>query len=320
MFWLVAITTVACMALSIVMVLRGTRNAQVMDRRLARLRARVVAVHGESQKRHKQGDGGFSLRMLSSGIMQLVSQLAPISAAERAKLRDLIIKSGFHRPEALLTFMLIKFSATLSSGILLGYLTWAGQWLGEYTSFLTSLLAGLGGAIVGGVLPEMGLNLIGNRRQRRLSTALPDALDLMTLCLESGLTFERTLSRVVQELAPMSPDLAREFSLAEAEMRLGAERKNVLNDLHLRTGVEGLRDLSTTIAQGERYGTPLAQSIKNIAEVERQQRAARIATQVERLPVLMSLPMLLLVTPGTLLLVAGPTFVSTMEMLGSIGK
>ena len=67
-----------------------------------------------------------------------------------------------------------------------------------------------------------------------MATALPDALDLMTLCLESGLTFERTLSRVVQELETMAPDLAREFALAEAELRLGADRKKVLNDLHVR--------------------------------------------------------------------------------------
>ena len=118
----------------------------------------------------------------------------------------------------------------------------------------------------------------------------------------------------------MAPDLAREVALAEAELRLGADRKTVLNDLHIRTGVEGLRDLATVITQGERYGTPLAQSMRNIAHSERQQRAARIEAQVARLPVLMSMPMLLLVTPGTLLLVAGPAFVSTMEMLGNLGK
>ena len=83
-----------------------------------------------------------------------------------------------------------------------------------------------------------------------MATALPDALDLMTLCLESGLTFERTLSRVVQELEPMAPDLAREFALSGAELQLGADRNAVLNDLHIRTGVEGLRDLSTTITPG----------------------------------------------------------------------
>ena len=320
MFWLVVITTLACMGVASVMVFRGTRNAQVMDRRLARVRVWAVAVYGEPQKRRKQEGGGFSLRLVSSALLNVSSRLIPVGAAERTKLKDLVMKAGFHRPDALSIFMTVKLVATLASGALLSFQMSAGQWLGEYTSTLTILLAGLAGAVMGGILPEMCLDRFSVRRQRRMATALPDALDLMTLCLESGLTFERTLSRVVQELEPMAPDLAREFALAEAELRLGADRKKVLNDLHVRTGVEGLRDLSTTITQGERYGTPLAQSMRNIAHSERQQRAARIAAQVDRLPVLMSMPMLLLVTPGTLLLVAGPAFVSTMEMLGNLGK
>ena len=320
MFWLVVITTLACMAVASVMVFRGTRNAQMMDRRLARVRVWAVAVYGEPQKRRKQEGGGFSLRLVSSALLNVLSRLVPVGAAERAKLKDLVLKAGFHRPDALSIFMTVKLAVTLASGALLSFQMSAGQWLGEYTSTPTILLAGLAGAVMGGILPEMCLDRLSIRRQRRMATALPDALDLMTLCLESGLTFERTLSRVVQELEPMAPDLAREFALAEAELRLGADRKRVLNDLHVRTGVEGLRDLSTTITQGERYGTPLAQSMRNIAHSERQQRAARIEAQVARLPVLMSLPMLLLVTPGTLLLVAGPAFVSTMEMLGNLGQ
>ncbi len=320
MFWLVVVTTLTCMTVASVMVFRGTRNAQVMDRRLARVRAWAVAVYGEPQKRRKQEGGGFSLRSVSSVLLNIASRLVPVGAAERAKLKDLVMKAGFHRPDALSIFMTVKLVVTLASGALLSFQMSAGQWLGEYTSTPTILLAGLAGAVMGGILPEMCLDQLSARRQRRMATALPDALDLMTLCLESGLTFERTLSRVVQELETMAPDLAREFALAEAELRLGADRKNVLNDLHVRTGVEGLRDLSTTITQGERYGTPLAQSMRNIAQSERQQRAARIETQVARLPVLMSMPMLLLVTPGTLLLVAGPAFVSTMEMLGNLGQ
>ena len=261
------------------------------------------------------GGGGFSLRLVSSALLNVASRLVPVGAAERAKLKDLVMKAGFHHPDALSVFMTVKLVVTLASGALLSFQMSAGQWLGEYTSTPTILLAGLAGAVVGGILPEMCLDRLGVRRQRRMATALPDALDLMTLCLEAGLTFERTLSRVVQELEPMAPDLAREFALSGAELQLGADRKNVLNDLHIRTGVEGLRDLSTTITQGERYGTPLAQSMKNIAQSERQQRAARIAAQVDRLPVLMSLPMLLLVMPGTVLLVAGPAFLTTIEVL-----
>ncbi len=319
MFWLVVISILTCMAVASVMVFRNTRNAQVMDRRLDWVRVWAVAVYGEPQKRRTQEGGGFSLRSVSAALLNIASRLVPVGAAERAKLRDLVMKAGFHRPDALSIFMTVKLVVTLVSGTLLGFHMAAGQWLGDYTSTPTILLAGLAGAVVGGILPEMCLNQLSTRRQRRMAAALPDALDLMTLCLESGLTFERALSRMVRELESMSPDLAGEFALAEAELRLGTDRKKVLNDLHVRTGVEGLRDLSTTIAQGERYGTPLAQSMRNIAHSERQQRAARIEAQVARLPVLMSMPMLLLVTPGTLLLVAGPAFVSTMEMLGNIG-
>ena len=107
-------------------------------------------------------------------------------------------------------------------------------------------------------------------------SALPDALDLMTLCLESGLTFERTLSRVASELQPIAPELARELTVVEAELWVGTDRKTVLDALYRRTEVEGLRDLATTIVQGERYGTSLAQSMHNIAHGERTQRAARI--------------------------------------------
>lgn len=318
MFWLIAILVVVCLAGVGALVFLGSRNAQVLDRRLARVRAWAVTVYGEPQKRRKQHGEGGGLRLVSSALLEVSSRLVPVGAAERAKLKDAVTKAGFHRPDALSVFMTVKLVVMLSSGVLLGWHASAGQWLGEYTSTPAILLVGLAGAVVGGILLETGLDRLGARRQGRMAAALPDALDLMTLCLESGLTFERTLARVARELEFMSPDLARELALSEAELRLGTERRNVLHDLHVRTGVEGLRDMASTITQGERYGTPLAQSMRNIAHSERQQRAARIETQVARLPVLMSLPMMLLVTPGTLLLVAGPAFVSTMETLGNM--
>ena len=93
----------------------------------------------------------------------------------------------------------------------------------------------------------------------------------------------------------------------------------MLQEFHARTEVEGLKDLATTLIQSERYGTPLTQSMKNIAQAERLQRAARIAAQAERLPVLMTLPMLLLVVPGTMFLIAGPAFLTAIKALGSLG-
>ena len=157
------------------------------------------------------------------------------------------------------------------------------------------------------------------RRAQRMGAALPDALDLTVMGLESGLTFERTLATVAGELEPIERNLAAEFRMMEAELRVGADRRAVLEGFRQRTDVEGLRDLAMTLMQSERYGTPLTQSMKNIAANERAQRAARIETAAQRLPVLMTLPMLFFVVPGTMCLVAGPAFLSAIQALGALG-
>ena len=302
-----------------------SRRLQVLDRRLTKVRARTMAARDEPEQRQKKDASGRLLSALRTGgldtfwtdVLNLAAILVPVGAEERAKLRQLITRAGFLHPDALSMFMTIKLIMTLALGVLVGLWAARAEWLGDYTALI--VLAGLAGAVVGGIMPEIGLRSLVTRRYNRLASALPDAFDLLTLCVESGLTFERSLVRVVQELKPLAPDIAREMAVLEAELRLGADRKNALRDLYTRTQVEGLRDLATTLIQGERYGTPLAQSMKNIARGERMQRAARITAQIERLPVLMSLPMLLLVTPGTVMLVAGPAFLLAMEALRNIG-
>ena len=292
-------------------------RSKVLDRRLRRVRTRARAVHDEPRTRARGTASGRPLHLkVLFGVLKSTSMLVPVGIDEREKLRRLLGKADFRQADALSVFMAIKLVVTLAGGLLTGFWAAYSELLGSYT--LLIIMAGLFGAVIGGMLPEMGLRYLVARRHRRMVAALPDALDLLTLCLESGLTFDRSLTRVAQELGSLTPDLAREFSQVEAELRIGADRKTVLNDLYARTEIEGLRDLATTIVQGERYGTPLTQSMQNIAASERLQRAARIAAQIERLPVLMSMPMLLLVTPGTILLVAGPGALMALEALRSL--
>ena len=299
------------------LVLQETRRVQVLDRRLSQVRAWAAAVYGEPAPRTRRQASGRPLHLrVSVGVLKFASLLVPVGTDERAKLNHLLRKAGFHQTDALAVFMSAKLVGTLAGGLLAGFQAAQTDLLGSYTGLI--VVAGLVGAVVGGIIPETGLRYLVTRRHTRMVTALPHALDLLSLCLESGLTFERSLTRVAQELVPLAPDLAREFGQVETELRIGAERRTVLQNLYTRTEVEGLRDLATTIVQGERYGTPLTQSMQNIARSERAQRAARIASQIERLPVLMSMPMLLMVTPGTVLLVAGPSFLMTLDALRSI--
>ena len=320
MFLIFATLALALMlAVTASFVFREIRRLQRLDRRLAGVREWAVTVYGKPERRQKRTGAPLSLHLYLTGVLNIAAMLVPVGTAERAKLRQLLIRAGFSQPDALSVFMAFKLIVTLGAGGLGGLLAARGHVIGDSPSMLLIGLVGLVGGVIGGLVPEVGLRQLSTRRNRRLTTALPDALDLMTLCLESGLTFERSLSRVVLELRPLAPDLARELTLVEAELQLGADRKTALNALYTRTEVEGIRSLTTTIVQGERYGTPLAQAIRNTARNERLRRAARIAAQVERLPVLMTLPMLLLVTPGTLLLVAGPAFLITMDALRNIG-
>ena len=300
-----------------VLVFRGTPGKRPLDRQLAALRRETVrAVPGTAGA----GAAGPSLRSLGLPLLRAGSILVPIGAREREKLTRTLHLAGFARQDALSLFLSCKLVCGLAGA---GLLALAAQGIGPVVASVPQgaviAFAGAAGLVVGGVLPEYAVRSRIGRRKRRMAAALPDALDLMVMCLESGLTFERALSTVADELTPIEPNLAGEFRLIDAELRLGSDRRSVLQAYHQRTDVEGLRDLAMTLIQGDRYGTPLTQSMKNIAEAERVQRRARIETWAARLPVLMTLPMLLLVVPGTMLLVAGPAVMTAIGALGAIG-
>ena len=312
--------TIASAAILVVLgraVFRELQHILDFDRRLAVPRAQALAFAPGPKDQRRRGRSGAGARALGLALLRAASVLAPVGAAEREKLAAMLRGAGIGQRDALSYFL----SAKIGTGVVLaagaGYLVASSEMLGQYD--LLVAFGALAGLVVGGIVPEYGLRAIIARRLQRMSAALPDALDLMVMCLESGLTFERALATVAEELEAIEPNLAAEFRLIEAELRLGASRRAVLQELHARTNVEGLKDLATTLIQSERYGTPLTQSMKNIAQAERVQRAARIAAQAERVPVLMTLPMLLFVVPGTMLLIAGPAFLTAINALGTLG-
>ena len=296
---------------------REMKRAIDFDRRLSAPRRQAMAARLWSQRteRHRGGGQwrGFGLALVRAGAI-----LAPVGGAEREKLTQLIRQAGFGQRDALSIFLTLKIGAALVCGT--GSALWAtGAEFSAEHGYVVALV-GLVGLVIGSVVAEYVLRTLVARRTRAMSSALPDALDLMVMSLESGLTFERGLATVAEELRPINRSLAVEFRLLEAELRLGTNRRMVLEEFHRRTEVEGLRDLAMTLIQSERYGTPLTQSMKNIAVNERTERSLRIATRAERLPVLLTLPMLLFVVPGIMALVAGPAFLSAVRALGSLGQ
>ncbi len=325
--WVMGFAAVAALVAAAVagrLLFRESRRVLALDRRLQAVRSQAARVqaasaYGESGKPPE--DSSRALLVLSRaavGGLRVAAMLVPVGASERAKLGELIRQAGFQQRDALAIFLSLKMVLMLTVGVLAGILVAGLGLLGGHPVLIG--FAGLAGAVIGGLLPEAALRRLIARRRGRLSRALPDALDLMVLCIEAGFTFERALSMVSEELRPLAPDLAAELAAVESELRLGADRRRVLQDLQARTVVDGLRDFAMTVIQGERYGTPMGRSIQNIARNERIQRAARIEAQAGRLPVIMSIPMLLLVVPGILMLMGGPAFMIAVEALRGIGS
>lgn len=312
----------AAMALLLAAVLRfvfqESRRTLALDGRLQAVRNQAVAAAEQLGTHLEKPAATLSyLSMAGVGLLRVAARLVPVSASERAKIGEVIRQAGFQRRDALALFLSVKLAFMLIVSILAGVFVSGSEQLGG-----SSLWIGFGclaGFVLGGLLPESVLQRLKAQRQARMASAVPDALDLMVLCIAAAYTFDRALYIVSQELEPLAPELAGELSTAEAELRLGTDRRSVLENLYARTGVEGLNEFTTTILQGERFGTPMGQSIQNMARNQRLQRAQRIEAAAGRLSVLMSLPMLVLVVPGILLLMGGPAFILVLEALSGAG-
>lgn len=318
---LVAAITAGGMLLVVLVWLTGRslRKAIEFDRRLNVPRAVLIAAQGHHGGGGGQRDIRSVLQNVGSGFLAVASVVTPIGAGEREKLGRLLRDAGFGHPDALLWYLAVK--------TLLGLAAALGAWMGlqkmelvEEGGVLLLLLAAFGAFIVGGIVSERVVKRLAAQRTLHMSSALPDALDLIVMCREAGLTFERALETVASEFESVEPHLAKEFALFERELQVGGARRQTVTAFAERTPVEGIESLAFVLLQSDRYGTPLTESLTNIASNERTQRAARIAEQAERLPVLMTLPMLLFVVPGTIALVAGPAFLTTLKALGSLGR
>ena len=309
-------TGVVLLVLLVWLANRSLRRAVEFDRRLDVPRAVLIA----TQRQH-QGGGGEDTRSLlqnlGSAFVKVAAVVVPIGAGEREKISRLLRDAGFGHPDALPRYLAVKVTLGLGAA--------AAVWVGVRGveqlegGLLIPIMGAFGAFVAGGIVSERGVKWLADRRTVRMSSALPDALDLIVMCREAGLTFERALETVASEFESVEPHLAREFTLFEKELQVGGARRHAVTAFAERTPVEGIKSLAFVLMQSDRYGTPLTESLTNIAGNERAQRAARVAEQAERLPVLMTLPMLLFVVPGTMLLVAGPAFLSALKALGSIG-
>lgn len=233
------------------------------------------------------------------------------TAQDREQTARLLVQAGWRRPQALGWLMCAKYAC----GLLL-CLAALGLLVSPQGRFgLSGLATGLLALFAGTTLPELVVKLRAARRHEALSRSMPDALDLMVICAEAGLPFPRILRTVSRELSLSAPAMADELAYTSAELQLLTDRAAALQNLALRTRVPVIESMVASLVQAERYGTPLAQALRTIAEESRSRFILALEEKAGKLPAQLSVPLMTLILPPVVAVVAAPALMRVIRSL-----
>lgn len=192
-------------------------------------------------------------------------------------------------------------------------LEWQHLWAGAVS---IRCLALAGAAFLGWRSPEVVLSRLAARRRLRLESGMPDALDLLVICAEAGLSLDHAIAQVGRVLRYSRPEVAEEFAATAAEMRVSPVRGQALENLAQRVGLASLRSIVAALNQSLKFGTPLTDSLRVLAAEMRAERLARFEERAARLPVLLTLPLMGFILPSLMIVIGTPLALRITDMLG----
>jgi tight adherence protein C len=171
------------------------------------------------------------------------------------------------------------------------------------------------GALIGFYLPDIFVSNMIARRQTSIMRAFPDALDLMLICVESGMSIESAFTRVAAEIGSQSPELAEELALTTAELSYLPDRRVAFDNLAKRCGHSGVKSVATALNQAEKYGTPMGQALRVAANENREQRMQEAESKAASLPAKLTVPMIIFFLPCLFVVIMGPAIITINRMM-----
>jgi len=286
---------------------RGAKRARMLAEQRKAMKAGIA---GPVRRQNKE-------RAASTSFMHdVVNKLHLLKSTQAEKTAIKLLRAGWRDKDALVYYLFFKL---LLPFVLGGVAVVATFVFDAYDLDLTRKMAVCVGAVVlGAYLPDLIIKNQTHKRRDKLSKSVPDALDLMVICAEAGLSLDATLSRVSGEMENTDPELAEELSLTSLELGFLPDRRKALSNLGLRTDLSVLRSLTNTLMQSERYGTPLASSLRVMASESRDERIMKAEEKAARLPAMLTVPMIIFIMPPLFVVLIGPAVISTIDALRGI--
>lgn len=258
--------------------------------------------------------GEFAARILR--LLDPVNRVfLPSQAEERGKMERKLMYAGLRSANALPLFYAVKTGlALLFLLAVLVAVAWLPQW-----SVSKIIFCAMFGAFLGLVIPNMVLDHMVERRQKRLRDGFPDALDLLVVCVEAGLGLTAALQRVSDELKFSHPELGAEFARVTAEMRAGVERDAALKGLAWRTGLEDIRGLVSLLIQTLKFGTSIGETLRVYSEEFRDKRMQRAEELAAKIGTKLIFPLVFCLFPSFFVVAIGPAVVRLVDVFRFLG-
>ena len=226
-----------------------------------------------------------------------VRSFVPKSPKEMNRIERMMASAGYHGPWPATVFAVVQFGLPV---LMFGLVVWQ---FGTGSALMFAVIAGL----LGYFAPNLWLDRAINSRRREIQNGLPDAIDLLIVCIESGSGVDQALNRVAEELAITYPALARELEMISAETRAGKPRLEAFKNFAARTKVDDVRSLVAMLVQTDRFGTSIGQALRTHAETSRTKRRQRAEEKAAKLAIKLLFPLVFCLFPAFYVIVLGPS-------------
>lgn len=289
---------------------------ETLASRRGRALERLEEFKNPLQRKRRDEEGGLvkkpdpMTRVLAAASPALAKPLAPKNEQEANKLKTKLMNAGFRSEAAPSVFLGLKLIGLLvglfSSGVTFLALQEFNQ------KALMTVIISAGGLFY---LPDIVLKLIIRSRKQQIFLGLPDALDLMVVCVEAGLGLDQAMRKVAEEMKKTYPVIADEFNLSNFQLQVGRPRTEVLHELGNRTGVDDVRSLAAILIQAEKFGSSIAQALRVQSDSMRTRRRQLAEEKAAKTAVKLIFPLVIFIFPGIFVVLVGPAAITMVRQM-----
>jgi len=292
----------ATLSAAVLIGVAGLAGSMALIAHMRRARRVWHRLHGRrgTLRQHAQSDGSLMLRGVAA-LGSAVVRSGVLSAKTIGDLEQTVITSGLRSRDGIGLFIGSKLLLLVGLPVVLLLLL-----PGVGLSVETTRLAAACGAVMGLLLPDMMVRRSRQGYLERVDRGVSDALDMLVICAQAGLGLETAMQRVATEITLAHPEIARELDTTLTEMRITVDSYRGLTNLGVRTGLSSLKRVSSTLAQTIQFGTPLTDALRVLSAEMRQEVLTKFEARAARLPVLLTMPMILFIFPCIFIVIAGP--------------